>query len=211
MALRSAQRPPRSDHIPQTSPRSKPTSNSTLRDALGLQALGCPVEVETELGWLTVMSWETGRLHRLLANHPDHRIRLPDWALPDFAVIRGWCDDCSPINVRDRCQHAWPTPILPPKSRTRLHRGAREKGFPAVERIVQALASTGCMPVVRGAFKWRAMCPICRMRGKPDRRVYVERDPATSRERLSTFCHCDLKDILAVLGLLPREAKAWNG
>lgn len=172
---------------------------SALIDALSLQALGCPVEVETDHGWLTVMCWETGRLHRLLANHPDRRIDLPEWAQPDFDVI---------------CGRTWPVPILPPRRRPRayFHRGAIARArFPSAERIVEALAATGCMPVVRGAYKWRALCPVCRMRGKVDRRVYVERDPEMGRDWLSTFCHCGIRDILAVLGLGPREAATWNG
>ncbi len=168
---------------------------SALIDGLTLQALGCPVHVETDHNPVLVMSWETGRLHWLLANHPERRIDLPEWALPEFDVVAG---------------RAWPTPIVPPTSR-RNHRGAIVRRFPAVERIVAALASAGCMPVCRGAYKWRALCPICLMRGKRDRRVYVERDPETGRDRLSAFCRCDRRDILAVLGLGPREAKTWNG
>jgi hypothetical protein len=185
---------------------------SALRDALSLQALGCPIEIETDHGWLMAMSWETGRLHRLLANHPDRGISIPDWALPDFGVIRGYCDDCRAPRARRRCDHAWPIPILPPRKSVGNYRGAMARArFPSVERIVEALASTGCRPVVRGAFKWRALCPVCRMRRKLDRRVYVERDPETGRDRLSTFCHCNTRDILAVLGLGPRGAATWNG
>jgi hypothetical protein len=184
-------------------------SNSALRDALSLQALGCPIEVETAWGWLMALPWETGRVHRLLANHPERRISVPDWALPNFDVVRGWCDECRGYWRRRRCEHSWPTPILPPELQ---QQELDNKGGVSCWDIVNALAAAGCHPVVRGAFKWRALCPVCRMRGKFDRRVYVERNPETGRDRLSTFCHCDVRDIFSILGLpMPgRKIHLWG-
>lgn len=157
---------------------------TNLADALRLQALGCPVEVETEHDWLMVQPWDPGKLCRLLSNHPERQIRLPEWAQPAFEVISG---------------RKWPVPILPPDSASPTSPGQGHSA--ACEEIVQALAAAGCQPVVRGAFKWRALCPVCMLRGKRDRRLYVERDPQTGRDRLSSFCHCSAADILAVLGL----------
>jgi len=175
---------------------------SAFYDALRLQAIGVPVEVGTPHGWLLVSSWETGRLCRLLGDH-DQPIRVPEWALPDFDVIRGICDAC--LAARRRwCDHAWPVPLVDPDA-LRRRRLQQERGGVSMFDIVAALAAAGCCPVVRGAFRWRALCPVCRMRGKMDRRLYIERDGATGQERLSTFCHCRNSDILAVLGLLRKS------
>lgn len=168
-------------------------SYGALADALHMAALGCPVEVEVDpLRWELVMPWEVGRLHMLLASHPDRRIYLPTWAAPDFKVIAG---------------RAWPVPIMPPKGADRAytHDSAPVWGGATCEQVVEALARAGCNPVPRGAFKWRALCPVCRMRGKRDRRVYVERDFQQGRDRISSFCLCDTADILAVLGLFQRR------
>lgn len=174
---------------------------TNLKDGLAAQALGCPLEVQTDHGRTLVMSWETGRLHWLTANHPDREIELPDWALPDFDVIAG---------------RAWPVPIMSPDQRQRLTRQRHGLSGPTAEEMVAALSAAGCRPIVRGAFKWRALCPVCRMRGKSDRRVYVERDFRTGRDRLSTFCHCGREEILVFLGLVspeqaPRRVPLWRG
>jgi len=183
---------------------------SSLTDAFALYALGLPVEVETEHGWLRVMSWEFGRLHYLLAGHPERSIRLPEWAVPSFNVIRGYCDECArPTWRRRRCDHSWPTPIRPPDWKPPEARPIQ--GAVSCEDLVAALAAAGCQPVVRGAFKWRSLCPVCLMDGKRDRRLYVDRDHESGRDRLSSFCHCSAGDILAVLGLptsRPRYAMA---
>lgn len=175
----------RSETHPPTT-RDRPIVPSPLSDGLRAQALGLPLYVEAENGRVTVMPWETGRLHMLLADHPLTEIEVPEWAMGrlDYDVLTG---------------RAWPVPILPPRP------APTRRGGVTCEQIVEALVASGCRPIVRGAYRWRALCPVCRMRGKMDRRVYVTRDFEAGRDRLSSFCHCDEADIMAALGLVPWE------
>ncbi len=175
--------------------------SSNLTDALGLQALGLPVEVETSHGWLLLHSWEAGRLHRLLAAHPERRVGVPDWAVPSFDVVRGYCDACAARRRRRWCDHAIPLPITAQRpARTGAAGGGGGHGDLRLEDVLVAVAAAGSRPMPKGAGNFRAQCPICILRGRHDRRLSLTYRPDRP-PRVHCFGGCSYADLVAVLGL----------
>lgn len=158
---------------------------STLRDALTLQSLGCPVTVTVDGHKQLIMSWETGRLFRLLATHPDRTIDIPEWAIPEWDVITG---------------RKQPIPITPPRPETR--KSDSFSPLPRLEDALTALGSKGCRPQHGTEARWRAQCPLCRIRGRYDLRVQVRYHPDTATASLHCFStgHTDA-ELLAALEL----------
>lgn len=157
---------------------------SALRDGLQAQALGLPVNVDTDHGRLLVMSWETGRLHRLLAGHPGRRIEAPEWAIPSFEVIEG---------------RAIPLPITPPRPPSAA---PRSRGEVRLEEALPALTAAGCRPLPGTEGRWRALCPVCMLRGRWDRRVVAiyRRETATVSVHCFSSSHSD-NDLRLALGI----------
>ena len=171
---------------------------TALLDALQVQAIGCPVEVQTEHGWLLVMSWETGRLHRLLATH-ERELRLPEWALPDFDVIAG---------------RRFPLPITPPEPPTSTAgtHAPTASSTARLEDVLRALGAAGCRPMPGTEGRWRSLCPLCMLRGRVDRRVLVSYQPTTATARLHCFStgHSGA-ELRAALGLYRRRpVELWG-
>ena len=143
---------------------------TALTDALRLHSLGCPVDVQTEHGWCRTMCWETGRLHMLLAIHPDRAIRIPEWAMPDWDVIAGRKKVVLPITRPKPAEAADSSTPLTNASGAGFRNGIAELGL---EDVLERLATAGCKPMPKGNGEWRSLCPINKLRGHADRRVSV--------------------------------------
>lgn len=186
------------------------TGPADFRDVLQLMAIGCSLEIRVERrsgsDWILCLPWDTGRACRLLANHPDRHVHVPDWCLPDFDVVEGRSKVRELVDGKFRVRDVFVIPILPPSPAG--EGGAHDAGVGLTE-VLRALVDAGCPPRSQGPGQWRSICPICRHRQRYDRRLWVStmarivhglQDRFTPT--IKCWGGCTRSELLAALGLV---------